>query len=170
MRALDYSRLLLLSLSSMIQKPISDPPQNPWQPTQRLSALSCPLPGIWYQLCHGTSGFHCLTSAYVAPFKCGYWKAFPTGKAPALYNSFHPADKHLCWVFDYIGLYVSRSYCLRSSFFHSMAQKDFQETADNTKRKESEIYADSTPQAFWGQQPSGGIPTIANSSERLGGY
>lgn len=81
-----------------------------------LSALSCPLPGIWCQLCHGTSGFHCLTSAYIAPFKCGCGKASPTGKALALYNSFHPTDKHLCWVFDYIALHVSPSYCLRSSF------------------------------------------------------
>lgn len=96
-------------------------PQDPRQPTQVLSALSCPPLGIWCQLCHGTSGFHCLTSASVAPFKCRSWKASPTGKAPALYNSFHPTAKYLCWAFDYIVLSVSPSYCLHSSFFHSTA-------------------------------------------------
>lgn len=118
MRTLDYSRILL-SWGSMIQKPISDPPQDP-----RQAGTICPFLSFPRHLVSVVSRhfrFHCLTSASVAPFKCRSWKASPTGKAPALYNSFHPTAKHLCWAFDYIVLYVSPSYCLRSSFFHSTA-------------------------------------------------
>lgn len=132
---MDYSRILLLSLGSMIQKPISDPPQDSEQPNQVLSALSCPPLGIWCQLYHGTSGFHCLTSASVSPFKCGYWKASPTAKTPVLYTT-ASTQQTSTWVFDYVVPIVSAH--LSFTQLHSKTSKTQLTTQKGTNVKNTQ--------------------------------